>query len=65
MQNDLEQSNNSEKENTFGVLTLPNFKTHQETTVIKAEWHWHIDIQIKEQNRKFKDRCTYTQPIDF
>ena len=42
-----------------------HFLTSRLTTVIKAEWHWHIDIQIKEQNREFKDRCTYAQPIDF
>ena len=37
------------KKNKVGRLTLPDFKTHQETTVIKAEWHWNIGIQIENR----------------
>ena len=39
--------------NKVGRLTLPDFKTHFETTVTKTVWYWHKD--------RYTDHCTRTE----
>ena len=58
MQNDLEQSNNSEKENKFGGLTLRNFKTYYSNQGRMALAYRHIDQGTEQRVQRQMHICT-------